>query len=207
MVLSIDECISRFYIWAEDTTLQDRFPPFRRKFCIVIGWFGQTLSGKPITALASTCVLLCLVNIRTITMRLPSSTVCTWKTADSPRPFEHRKTKNLPRCYSNILPLLNIFVRNYHVILMIFLCCDKMQEENIATMISDDDTESSEVLVPRRQNLIRRFLSVITLEPFVFLQCLGYGLYAVIYQVNICFLNWNHDEKFWFMVFFSCMKI
>ena len=67
---------------------------------------------------------------------------------------------------------------------MIFLCCDKMQEENIATMISDDDTESSEVLVPRRQNMIRRFLSVITLEPFVFLQCLGYGLYAVIYQVN-----------------------
>ena len=66
-----------------------------------------------------------------------------------------------------------------------------MQEENIATMISDDDTEteSSEVLVPRRQNLIRRFLSVITLEPFVFLQCLGYGLYAVIYQVNIYFVN------------------
>ena len=65
-----------------------------------------------------------------------------------------------------------------------------MQEENIiATMISDDDAESSEVLVPRRQNMIRRFLSMITLEPFVFLQCLGYGLYAVIYQVNIYFLN------------------
>ena len=56
-----------------------------------------------------------------------------------------------------------------------------MQEDNIATMTSGD-TEY-EVLVPR-QNPIRRFLSVITLEPFVFLQCLGYGLYSVIYQVN-----------------------
>ena len=72
---------------------------------------------------------------------------------------------------------------------MIFLCCDKMQEENIATMMSDDDTESSEILVPRRQNLIRRFLSVITLEPFVFLQILGYGLYSVIYQVNTYFVK------------------
>ena len=59
-----------------------------------------------------------------------------------------------------------------------------MQEDNIATMISGSDTESDEDLVPRRPNPIRRFLSVITLEPFVFLQCLGYGLYSVIYQVN-----------------------
>ena len=91
-------------------------PPFRRKFCIVIGWFGQTLSGKPITALASTCVLLCLANIVLriyyITMRLPSSTVCTWKTADNfvPGHLNIEKTKNLPRCYSNISSPFLIFL-------------------------------------------------------------------------------------------------